>query len=792
MKASSLSILCLLITLLIVISSCSTTKHLKDNQYLLTQNKVNISAGEKRIERKSVTAYIKQKPNKKFLSFFRFKLWAYQQGSRGKDNRFNRWLKNGVGEAPIIFDSIAMQESAEDIKLYLHNLGYFNNRTEAQSDYYKKKKKKVQVIYDIYPSEAYTIRNIKYDISDRQLASYVYRDTALSQVKRGRLYNVYKMDEERDRITIKLNNNGYYRFTKDYIFYEVDSALNTHQLDITLKIENVLIPSPDQPGTFKEIPHSRFFINKVYINPDFDPILSRKTNYDTLRLEVHQIKKDNPANYYYFLHKGKIKVNPKTIMQSIFVEDKEPYNREDVQQSRRRFGLLNVFDYTSIAFSELEKDTIVSDSSDQLIDCHINLSRAPLMSYTVEAEGTNRGGDLGMGLSLTFLNKNIFRGGEMLRIKLKGGLEAQKLSGEESQQKKFLFFNTWEAGVEASIIFPKFLIPIKQERFPKYFRPTTALSTGLNFQQRPQYLRRIATLSFGYNWSETAFKDHVFNPFELNLVKVSPTEEFAKELEDLDDQRLKNQYTDHLTFGLRYTFTFNNQDIRKLKNFIFLRVNVESSGNLLYLIDKAFDAPKDSVGSYTLFNIIYAQYVKTDYDFRYYFVFNRTSSLVLRSMFGIGIPYGNTKETLPFEQGFYLGGANSLRGWRFRSVGPGSYPVTDDNIDKMGEIMIEGNAEYRFTVYKSLKGALFTDIGNVWLLKEDPNYAGGEFEFNDFISELAIDAGLGIRFDFSFFIFRLDAAVKIRDPSQPIDQRWVIGSTGLRNIMWNFGIGYPF
>ncbi len=792
MKASVLSILSLLIILLIGLSSCSTTKGLKEGQYLLTHNSILVPKNHKRIEKKEINTYIKQKPNKRFLNLFRFKLWVYQKADKkDKNTRFNRWLKNGVGEAPVIFDSIAMIESGENIHLYLKNLGYFNNKVEVHSEYHQEKNK-VKAAYIIQPSDAYKIRSWKYDIADEQLASYVFRDTALSKIKKGKYYDVYKMDVERERITTKLNNNGYYRFTKENINYEIDSSLNSHELDITLKIANNLVPSTSNPGTFDEVRHSRYFINRVFVNPDYDPILSRNTTYDTLKLEVHQIKKDNPANYYNFLHKGKIRVNPKTISQSVFIEDHEPYNLKDVQQSYRRLSGISAFDYKSIVFTEVERDTIVEDSTDKFLRCKINLSRSQLMSYTIEAEGTNRGGDLGMGASLTYLNKNIFRGGELLRIRLKGGLEAQKVSGEETQQKQFLFFNTWEAGLEISVRFPKFLIPIKQEKFPKYFRPFTTLSLGIHFQQRPQYFRRIGTVSFGYNWSESDYKDHIFNPIELNLVKIDPTEEFARELEELEDERLKNQYSDHLTFGMRYTYTFNNQDIRKLKNFVFLRVNAETSGNLLYLIDKTFNAPKNSSGDYTLFNVTYSQYAKFDYDFRYYFVFNRVNMLVLRSIAGIGIPYGNTPKTLPFEKGFYLGGANSLRGWRFRSVGPGASSVSNDLLDKMGEILIAGNVEYRFPIYKSFKGAFFTDIGNVWLLEPDSTFPGGEFEVKDFVSEFAVNAGLGFRLDFNFFIFRVDAAFRIRDPALPPDERWVIRHTGISNIMWNFGIGYPF
>ena len=303
--------------------------------------------------------------------------------------------------------------------------------------------------------------------------------------------------------------------------------------------------------------------------------------------------------------------------------------------------------------------------------------------------------------------------------------------------------------------------------------------------KRPSYKRNVFNVSFGYDWDESDTKHHIIKPIDISLVKVFPTEDFAKDLEKLNDPRLKDQYTDHLISAMKYSFIFNNQDIRKLKNFIFFRGNLETCGNILNLIDHAIGAPKDTSGHFTLFNIRYAQYVRTDFDFRYYVIINKLNSIVFRSVFGIGIPYSNA-DALPFERGFYLGGANGMRGWRFRSLGPGAYPGTDDNLDMMGDIMIEENVEYRFPIYKFFKGALFVDVGNVWLIHE------GQIKAGKILSELAIDAGFGLRLDFKFFIFRVDGALKFRDPSEPSHERWVIKNTGFNKILWNFGIGYPF
>ncbi len=782
----------LLFAAVFILYSCSTTKPLEENQYLLINNKIKIESHKRFIDGESLRGYIIQKPNKKLFGLFRFKLWAYQKTSKGKNSKFNRWVKNTIGEKPVIFDSIATRTSAGELSLYLKNLGFFDARIHYDYKYFKNKKKKVQAIYNVQPGKPYRIRNIKYMIRDERLASYVFADTSFSLLKRGRLFNVYKMDDERDRITKNLNNNGFYRFTKEYILFEIDSALNSHQVDINLVIENVSVPDPENPGKFLSRNHKRYFIKDVTIYPDFTPGDSKKTPFDTLVEEVHQVRKTREPNIYYILHKAPLKISPGVLAQSIFIEDGEPFNLKDVQQTYRRFSSLPVFNYTSIQFDETEKDSLPNPYGNKSLKAKINLSRAPLQSYSIEVEGTNSGGDLGVGANFTYQNKNIFRGGEVFTLKLKGGLEAQKIigkSGDESQE--FIFFNTYEYGIEANINFPKFLIPIKQERFPKYFKPKTTFNTGFNQQNRPQYRRYIANVSFGYNWNESEYKKHFLFPADINLVKVFPTDEFQNEINELEDDRLRNQYTDHLIMALRYSFVFNNQDIRKLKDFIYFRSNIETSGNLLNLIDRVIDAPKDPFGNYTLFNIRYAQYVRTDFDFRYYWIFGQNNSLVFRTIFGIGIPYSNTS-VLPFEKGFYLGGANGMRGWRFRSLGPGAYPITDDNLDKSGDIQIEGNIEYRFDIYKFFKGALFIDAGNVYLLKSNETFPGGEFRFDSFLDQLGIDAGYGFRFDFNFFIFRIDPAVKLKDPSYPKGERWVIKDLQLKNIIWNFGIGYPF
>jgi len=274
-------------------------------------------------------------------------------------------------------------------------------------------------------------------------------------------------------------------------------------------------------------------------------------------------------------------------------------------------------------------------------------------------------------------------------------------------------------------------------------------------------------------------------------VDVSLEPDFQEIINDEPNDRIRNQYTDHMTLGPKYSFIFNNQDINKLKNFIFFRMNLETSGNLLQLLRYPLNAKQDSAGYFTYFGVRYSQYFKSDIDFRFYNVIDKTKSLVYRFYFGVGVPYGNS-DVLPLEKGFYAGGSNGMRGWTYRLLGPGSYSNSEDVFDRMGDIQIEANIEYRFPMYKWFKGALFADIGNIWLLEPNESYPGGEIELNDFYKELAIDMGFGFRFDFDFFILRLDVAAKAVNPARPEGNRWVLNKTQFSSLLWNLGIGYPF
>ncbi len=418
----------------------------------------------------------------------------------------------------------------------------------------------------------------------------------------------------------------------------------------------------------------------------------------------------------------------------------------------------------------------------------MTLQKDKIHYYNIQLEGTNSGGDLGTLGSFSYRNNNIFRGSEVFRITFRYGFQAQRVENFVVNEG---LFNTQEFSAEASITFPRFLSPINLHRFVSEYQPKTMIATGYNMQIRPMYNRYIITASYGYNWMSTSTIEHYLTPINLNAVKVLPSDIFEELLSMETNQRIKDQYTDHLILGLNYSFIFNNQNVKKTNDFVYFKFDIETSGNLLSLLNNT-PIIKQTDNYHEIIGIRYAQYLKFQFDFRFYHYFRNKNMLALRFAYGQGIAYGNSHD-IPFEKSFYAGGTNGMRGWQFRTLGPGEFNNEwGVNMEHIGDLHIESNIEYRFPLYGMVKGALFSDIGNIWTLSDNESFPGGQFKFNKFYKQMALDAGFGIRVDFSFFLIRIDMAIPLYDPSYSESERWRAGKLQLQNIGWNFGIGYPF
>lgn len=816
--------------------SCNSTKKLAEDELLLNKNIVINPSGKS--DKKNISAYIKQKPNRKVL-FWKMYLHIYNSVDREKLERIKTkkyakreshnvrkkekyarinakreakgkepltvklkskepftlkewWLS--IGEAPVVYDSLLSKKSAKQIKQYLNNKGYFNS---VVNDSAVVKDKKVTQYYVIRENLPYTIRNVSYEIKDEQLSYYVLADASQSFVKRGDIYDADVLHQERNRITDNLRNSGYYYFVKEYIYFEADSSLGSRQVDITLGIKNLITKSSGEKDSVMEIPHSRYYMNNIYIYTNYEPKIKSPPT-DTLFI-----------NDYYLMSHGASPFKSYMITQAIFLSKGELFQQKHADLTYKRLSELKMFRSVQFQF--------VQTGSDKL-DCYIYLSNIPKQAFSAETEGTNTSGTLGIAGNLIYQNRNTFKGGEIFEVKIKGAMEVQKSASNEAKNpisediEKVLPFNTLELGGDINLFVPRFLFPFHIKEYKSSNAKTTFTST-YNFQRRPDYGRSISNVSFGYSWKETPVKQHIINPLEFNLVNIWIDDTLLQNtIDQSTDLFLRNSYSDHLIFATRYTFIFNNQDIRKEKNFSYLRLSAEGAGNALRGIFNLIDPPLDSASffsyepksegiSYTIQHIPFSQYLRFDADYRFYKTVSTQDKLVYRIAFGIGNPLYNLR-ALPLEKSFFSGGPNSLRAWQTRTLGPGAYTdSTQTNLaDKIGDVKLEGNLEYRFHVIKILNAALFVDAGNIWLRKHYDSYPQGEFIFiprdksqESFIKQIAVGAGLGIRLDFNFFVLRLDGALKIRDPSYEPEKRLVIGQEKFSRLaLLNFGIGYPF
>ncbi|MEE4177809.1 MAG: BamA/TamA family outer membrane protein [Bacteroides sp.] len=767
----------------LLFSGCNPARNIPSDQYLLNRNRIKVSDAEVKTE--ELKPYLRQKPNRRILGLYRFHLQVYQLAERGKENGLKRWIKNAIGEPPVVFDPVLMESSQRQFELFMQGKGYFNANIDTRID---TNGRKANIIYLIEGKTPYRIRDFKYVIPDDYLASFIWADSLNTLIHRQDQYNADLLESERERITRQLRNQGFYNFSKDFIFFHVDSMVGGHQVDIDLHVSQPNAQRGPGNDSLPELRHKRYMVDQVFIYPDFSPFLSGTTPFDTTFFAPSKLGK---GPVYQFLHNDPMSIRPRAVVHNILIEPGRYFRGRNVELTYNYLSGLRNYRFINIQFSE-NLQPHQGEPSDTLgfLDARIQLARSPSNAFTVEAEGLNSSGNLGVAGNFLFTNRNIFRGAERLNIRLKGALE---VSGESARQEVInrLPFNTVELGAEVSIDFPKLLAPIPMESLSKNARPRSTVLTGINYRQRPDYTRYIFNVSYGFEWSENVRKRHYLYPIEISSIKVF-NDSILQSRIPAGNPLILSRYKDHLTAGIKYSYVFSSQQLGREADFMYFRGNFESAGNLMQLASSVFDANTNEDGNYTLFNIPFAQYLKGDADWRYYKLFDQRSTLAFRLMAGAGIPYGNSR-VMPFVRSFYGGGANSVRAWRIYTLGPGSYRDSlGIRFDRYGDIKLEANIEHRFAIYRFWHAAFFADAGNVWFINENPQFPGGEFSLDDFYREIAIGAGAGLRLDFDFFVVRIDAAFPVHDPSRELGERWIDDWPRLRTWNFNLGIGYPF
>lgn len=820
--------------------SCGVNKYLKENDYLveknvIKQNKTAIDNGE-------LNAFLRQKPNRKILRILPFNLWLYFQVNQKKmleykakrDAKFDRInakrieknarknekrvakgkspktpkLKNKekptfresileAGEPPVLLDTFLTKITVNQLNKFIFSRGYFNS-VVTDSLVLDKKNKRSKTFYFISESKPYYIQNINYKIEDPLMEYFILNDTTSSLLKYNSIYNEDVLQQERERISSQQLNNGYFYFAPEYIYFEVDTNLSGQNVNLTVGLKKYSRPSTSKKDSIIYRSHPRMYVQNVYVIPELVPDFRGKSN------EIYA-KDTTLYNDIKILHNQPLKINPRDLLRDVTVMPGQLYQENLSQETFKGLTSLKIFRSVFIQY-------LVNPYYPDKLDCYIVCQPIVKESISLQTEGTNTSGNLGISGSLVYQNKNTFKGAELFEVKLKGSIAAQKqfnatqntnilddISADKGVQSTF---NTIEFGPEINLYFPRPLFPFtlfyyKKDAYEKrYFsQPKTVINLSLNYQSRPEFFRTIYNLTYGFKFvnAKGLFTYDVI-PFEVYTVQAKLFGSFKNTLNDLNDFFLLNSFTDHITTLSRISATFNNQNLTKKRNFTYFKVNLSSSGNVLRGIYNASNQPKDTLDRYQISRIPFSQFLKIDADYRSYFKIRKLGKLVFRVAGGFGKPLANLA-VLPYEQSFFGGGPNGVRAWRARTLGPGGYDQSLSNAryDKIGNIQLEGNIEYRFHIFKSFYGAWFADAGNIWTSYEDPTKPGGRFNPSEFYKEIAIGSGFGLRYDFSFFVLRFDLAVRIRDPQYAEDNRWMFDKQPIRKTsILNFGIGYPF
>ena len=760
-------VLRLSVILLMSATACNSTKYVPEGETLLDES--NIIVNRENIKKADLVPYIKQKPNKTIFGA-KFHLGLYNLSNLDKKRWPHSWLRE-IGEEPVLFDPYATEKSRQQIESYISSKGYFDSKVMETIETANKKSK---VFYNVDLKTAYTIRNRYLDFADSNILKFFIFDSVNCLIERGKPYDVDVLQKEKNRFERTIRDKGFYAFSGDDISFKVDSTIGNRQVNIYYVVKSFTINTAD---SVIQMPHSLYNSRNVYIQPNFIPrdALEGGDKYlsglDTTLYE----------GYYFITPKSASPIKFDLILQAIYLKPGFMYSLTNTEQTQSHLLSLKTFRLVNIYYSS------VPGNSTGLLDCNIQLTLLSQQSFKVELEGTNSAGNLGGALNLIYQHINLFHGAELFNLKLKGAYEA--LSQQKTDQR-----SSQEYSIESSLKLPRFLLPfLEKESFIKKYNPKTNLLGAYNYQSLPFYTRTMANATFGYNWSGNDYTTHIVNPVQLNLVKLIKIDTaFLNSM--IESSYLAYSYRSVMILGGNYSFIFSNQKLTRSKDYWFVRVNAEAAGNMLGLVSKMAGLSKTD-GSYNILNQPFAQYVRADIDLRYNVTLNEASSMVYRGFVGAGIPYGNSR-AIPFEKQYFGGGANGIRAWQVRTLGPGSYVPADSTfLNQTADIKIEANAEYRFKLFWILEGALFLDAGNIWLARKDITRKGAEFSIKNFYNDLAVGTGLGIRLDLDFVLLRTDMGVKLRDPWIQDGSKWIIMNRpySFRNdVTFVIGIGYPF
>lgn len=763
----------------ILLAGCSSTKHVPQGSMLLDNVKIEVTDNCE-IKESQLINYLRQTPNHRVLGFLKLQLATYSLSGRDSTKWYNDWLRR-MGQPPVIYDRNLTESSARQLRQAMVNKGYLDATVDFDT-VARPEKKKIAVKYTITTGEPHRISSIVYDLPDTAIARIILSDTLRSAVRAGDLLDRDELDEERTRITTRLRNRGYYDFTKDYISYIADTVAGSKDVALTMKLGLPKILDRLEPA---DTAHAVYTVRNVVFVTDY-----RLGN--SLGQALREATDSISHNGFSFIYDKDRWIKPGTLEEKCFIEPGKLYSATRVDRTYEYLSRLGIIKSINIEMAP------VRDDSRRQLDAYILLTRNRTQGVTFDVEGTNSEGDLGFGVGLTYQHRNLGHRSRLLTVKFRASYES--LSGKIDG---LINDNYQEYAAEVGITFPKFAIPFLSSAFRKRIKASTEVAVSFNYQARPEYTRIIAGAAWKYTWGDRSNRvRRVLDLIKINYVYLPQrTLDFLDEIAP-SNPLLRYSYEDHFIMNIGYSYYRTNRRLASagsINRYMFqptvytLRASAETAGNLLYAISSAISQER-SDGVYKIFGIQYSQYAKAEFDYSIVRNFTQRHALAFRVGGGIGVPYGNS-EALPFEKRFYAGGANNVRGWSVRTLGPGEFDSKNsvtDFINQCGDISLILSAEYRAKLFWILEGALFVDAGNIWTIRDYPNQQGGLFKLDKFWKQIAAAYGIGLRMDFSYFLLRLDLGMKAHNPALGQEPWPLIHPSWHRDATFHFAVGYPF
>ena len=699
-----------------------------------------------------LSGYLLQQPNSRWASLFKLPLGIYLMSSPKSNSSFNRFLRR-MGEAPVAYDTLQAERGRIRMKDALFNMGYLHADIHKDEIYHRHK---VKVRYNLHPGSRYHVDSLTMQVQDAAIEKEIENIAEETLLHKGMPFDANILNQERSRITSHLTDNGYYAFNRDFIRFEADTAVASN--NVTLKM---IVSDFTDPTTHITHRHRKFHIGNVSFSYD-------RNNGSPIRLRDAVLKK------------------------SCSLISGQMYRESDLTDTYRKLNNLDAISATNVRITPNEEENS--------LDADIILIPARLNSLQIGLDGTNTAGDLGAALNLTYQNRNLFHGSEVLSLKGRTAFEAIRgLKGYADQ-------NYFEYSIEAGLKFPDLLFPFISNEIRRKYKSDSEFSLMFASQNRPEFHRRVLTTSWKYRWSSPTNRSlHRFDLFDVNYVYMPWISDTFYETYIANPESrnaiIAYNYQNLFIMRLGYQYQYSSVGLSSPmglygKDGYTLRVGVETAGNFLHGVCNLFNSKVNEDGQRTLFNISYAQYAKFDLDICKSIRFSDRASLALHFGLGIAYPYGNSN-ILPYEKRYFSGGANSVRGWSVRSLGPGSFRGTDGNIDfinQTGDIKLDMNVELRMRLFWKFDGAVFIDAGNIWSLRDYKEQPGGQFRWDTCWEQIAVAYGMGIRLNLNYFLLRFDAGMKAIDPAFT-DARGhypLIHPDFNRDFAFHFAVGLPF